>query len=391
MAPSFGVPGSVEGTLFQIRYALLLLVQSALTDPTVSMRIERLDDIEVVRVGGRELVQAKHHQQLTQVSDFSRDLWKTLRVWCELVKSDRTLLTNGLFTLITTGTCTEGSAVAMLASDGKHSLSTARSVSNELATIAKTSTNQENKKGYKAFLDLTAADRESLLYHVRVVDSSVADTGIADSLCNLLSTTVTGESQVRALVQMLEGWWSNRVVQHLKGLDDWLSGSEVLRQIREIADSLGPQTLPVSDEILAMALPKTIDESPIYVKQLRLVACGDNVILHAILDFIRAGRQIAEWMREDLILINELSQYKRKLTDEWMVRFQFLLDELDGLGESAAVEVAAKRGQQLYQSISQLTLPIRSLFSEGFVMRGTYHDLADCLDVGWHPKYKDKL
>ena len=33
-------------------------------------------------------------------------------------------------------------------------------------------------------------------------------------------------------------------------------------------------------------------------------------------------------------------------------------------------------------------LPIRERFTESYVARGTYHELSNSLEIGWHPDYE---
>ena len=386
--PPFSAAGSAAGTLYQIRYALLLLAQAALLDdPTTSMQVEGLDDIALTNESGSWAAQSKHHQAETKLSDHSVDLWKTLRIWAYTAMHDPSSLENTIFTLVTTSQCAPESAVNIIARAGAPNLDTAKSVTSTLEAIARTSGNQANKPGYDQFLALRPADRLRLISRIRILDSSPSDVDIQKVLTNLLRNSVTGRPQLLALVRQLEGWWFARIALHLRDASDRITGAEVLNKIREIADSLGPESLPLNYEIFAKA-PEDVPEDAVYVKQLRLIECGDNVILRAVTDFVRSARQISEWMREELMFVNELANYDRRLADEWATRFELLRDqvatELDN-------KVLAEKGRDFYGSIMALPLPIRRDWTDAFIMRGEYHKLANAKTLGWHPRFEESL
>ncbi|HVR48060.1 MAG TPA: ABC-three component system protein [Candidatus Binatia bacterium] len=390
MSSPFSAAGPTQGTLFQIRYALWLLVKAAHDDPTVSIRVEGSDDIEVVRDKGSDLIQTKHHAPSVPVplTDQSSDLWKTLRVWSELTLADSTVLESTLFTLVTTATTKTNDVVHKIAEGRNVSFSDASGIAQRLTAISESGGNKKNRPGYQAFLSLSAGDRARLIQHVRIIDATPSNINISKQLQDALRSTVTGKPQLKALVERLEGWWNSRVASNLQTSGDQITAEELFAEIRDTADSLGPEALPRDEEALAYKALLSINEALIYVRQLRLLEYRDSVILRAITDFVRTQRQISVWMREELLLVNELPRYKQKLFDEWQLRFDFMLDAVQGVTD---VHTLIDRGRALYESIIQQSLPIRHDWLDSTIMRGCYHDLADHHDVGWHPHYKELL
>jgi hypothetical protein len=380
------VPASIDATLFQVRLALFWLIQSAQVDPAVSARIEGLDDIETQMVGGRELIQSKHHHTAAALSDRSVELWKTLRVWSEAISAIPDLPTYARFTLVTTRLCASGSMIEKLARSDK-----SRSVSKEVAQafrdIASSAGNKANEKAYEAYLALSESDQQALLLRTRVIDGFSSNTSVDDDIANLLRGTVTGQPQLRALVNQLLGWWEGRVAQHFRDRRDEISGKELFEQIRAIADSLAPDSLPIDEGILGSTFDDAIPDDEIYVKQLRLIACKKPVLLRAMTDLVKSQKHIAAWVREELLFIQEFPNYKRRLQDEWQIRHDFLKGDAESVVSQQEVERLA---QKFYQQIQTMSMPIRRDCLDLFVMRGTFHELANEMRVGWHPDY-DKL
>ena len=77
----FTAAASALGYFYQVRYALVVLLQPQNPESTIS--IEKFDDIAFEQDGEPvELLQTKHHVTRTgSLTDSSSDLWKTLRVW----------------------------------------------------------------------------------------------------------------------------------------------------------------------------------------------------------------------------------------------------------------------------------------------------------------------
>lgn len=77
---------SLQGYLYQCRYALLLFLQRNRATPSLSVSIERFDDVPSEGTGQpRELIQTKHRVS-GSLTDLSEDLWETLRIWLEGVR-----------------------------------------------------------------------------------------------------------------------------------------------------------------------------------------------------------------------------------------------------------------------------------------------------------------
>jgi hypothetical protein len=388
VASRFAAPGTIQGALFQVRYALILFYRAAQEDPTASIRIEGLDDIEVRRESGRDLIQTKHHDPTIRISDRSPDLWKTLRIWSDTIRADASLLESTTFVLVTTAEHPKSGALHGLSHAGPSSFQEAQHITSKLSEIAKMGGNSTNKPGYESFLRLSLGDRTRLVTRMRLLDSTIHNVDIADQLERLLRSTVTGAPQLKALVHRLEGWWNRRVAINLKDPEDEIIAQDLFSELRDIADSLGPDTLPPVENIEPFNELTSAAERLTYVRQLRLLKYGDSIVLRAMTDFVRAQRHISEWMREELLLVVELSRYKKTLCDEWQIRFDLMADELQGATSSKRL---IDRGKSFFGSIIALVLPIRRDWTDGSIMRGVYHELAEEKHVGWHPNFKDLL
>src|SRR5579863_10081067 len=111
----FDASASAVGYLSQIRGALLLAVKR--DDSADQISLEMLDDVafspeDVTSLKPVGLLQFKHSvTRKATLTDKSIDLWKTLRVWSDLIRANKVDPQRTIFTLVTTATASAGSAV----------------------------------------------------------------------------------------------------------------------------------------------------------------------------------------------------------------------------------------------------------------------------------------
>jgi hypothetical protein len=130
------------------------------------------------------------------------------------------------------------------------------------------------------------------------------------------------------------------------------------------------------------------EKERIFCEQLKLIAVKENRLKIAIRNYYRAFTQRNKWIKDELLYINELEDYERKLIEEWENLFARMQDEVD---ENANEEVKQKAGLALFGSIEDKDIRIRPQCSEMFVMRGSYHMLANRLKIGWHIDFVKRL
>ena len=90
------------GYLYQVRYALFLLLNNDNSDCQIS--IEKFDDVAFSNNDiPTQLIQLKHHiHQQGNLTDASTDMWRTLKVWIDAVNESPDILSRTIFLIITT-------------------------------------------------------------------------------------------------------------------------------------------------------------------------------------------------------------------------------------------------------------------------------------------------
>jgi hypothetical protein len=76
------------------------------------------------------------------------------------------------------------------------------------------------------------------------------------------------------------------------------------------------------------------------------------------------------------------------LRDEWERRFEIMQENFT---DTPTEEEIQKGGRELFNDIEQAKFYIRSRCTAEYIMRGSYHILADQLRVGWHVDFRNHL
>lgn len=383
----FGAASSALGYLYQCRWALVTFLRRLEPGEVVDLAIEKLDDISFEASGSPiELIQTKHHvRAAANLTDRSPDLWKSIRVWAEAIRRGDIQLPGVLLTLVTNSTAQPRSIAAMLRPAGRDVF-----LANErLLEVAKTSRSTQNKDAYDAFLRLPAAERSALVDSVYVVDREPGAADLTAEITRLVQHAADDE-HLTPFVERLEGWWIERVVEHLTGsVPGAILGADLRLKLADLRHSFQPDNLPL--DFVVADPPDGTDptgDMRVFVQQLRIIAANNDRIRFAITDFFRAFAQRSRWLRDDLVHGGELELYEIRLVEELNRYRASLQDEVPAQSE----EEKAAFGRRLLAWVEgEADVPIRLGVTEPYVMRGSYHMLSDQSRVGWHPEFLERL
>ncbi|MEA5573495.1 ABC-three component system protein [Calothrix sp. UHCC 0171] len=388
MSTGFSAGSQALGYLYQARYALYLVLTNK---EELELAVESLDDITFFEDENNplELLQLKHHTN-TQASltDSSSDLWKTIRVWSTQLQENKISLPDTLLTLVTTAEASANSAAFLLrpvkARDSKRAWQ-------KLLEVVNKSDSKSLTKSFEAFKALNSIQQKQLIDSIQIIDSSP---DIIDIIPKIKEKLIAVRREHRdAVYERLEGWWFAKVVKHLRDNSvNFISGFEVRDKICEINDQFKPDALPIDFFDLEIPnQPEISQDNRHFVAQLKEIAVQNKRIEKAILDYYRAFEQRSRWAREELLFGGEIEQYEKRLIDEWE---RYMLALQDEMPKSDDEDECKKVGRKVFNWMEQnADIRIRSQVTEAYVMRGSYHILADQNPprVHWHPKFVERL
>jgi len=383
------------GYIYQTRLALLHLLQ--LPEDT-AVFLEKDDDLDFVDGdGGKSLASLKHKAVSDRLTDLSTDFWKSVNIWLARYKRDGRLASNLRFFLFTTGTVSTDSFLAHLLPDQPVASGDVSTLTMLADAALATSTSKLIAPIATAFNELSDPEKQDFLERTRILDGSPRIGDIPAIIRDKHMRSIRREHR-EFVFERLEGWWIDTVIKQLTGArTEGIFGYEVSDKLSNFAEEYKMDNLPITfrgkvpaDEIDTEADPR------LFVAQLREIGISSRRIRSAILDYYRAFEQRSAWARENLLVSGEVEEYEDRLADEWNrykdVAFEKLKDE-------SAEDALREAGATLYNWAEFETgkiesLRIRARVTESYVLRGSFHILADAKPeprVYWHPRFLDRL
>ena len=383
------------GYLYQPRFALLQLLQ---LPEEISVFVEKDDDLDFVDVGGRKTLGSLKHKAVGErLTNLSTDFWKSVRIWLTRYEENGRLESTHRFYLFTTNEVSDTSFLkAFLPTAPVRASDEAPLFS--LATAALKETKSELIQKIATQLhSLNEAEQIDFWARVVIFDRSPRIDDIPRLIKDRHMRSIKREFR-DPIFERLEGWWQDTVLALLTGKRSLpIYGYEVSDKLTAFADEYKSDNLPIT--FRGKAPEGEIDtenDDRLFVRQLREIGISSVRIRNAILDYYRAYEQRSAWARENLLVSGELEEYEDRLEDEWSRYRDVVFETLD---QDSAESVMREAGRRLYQwadleSGNISTLRIRERVTEPYVVRGSFHILANMTPlprIYWHPLFLGRL
>ena len=386
--PNHQASEQMLGYLYQVRYALALLLENDNSDCQIS--IEKFDDVAFSKDDiPIQLIQLKHHiQHQGNLADASTDMWRTIKVWLDAISETPDILDGTNFLIITTATAPIDSAAFLLKKDSNRNPDTAYQ---KLKTVCFSSVNQAHQRYYDAFREAGEDTVKQLIRQIYIIDCASNIIDVEKDILQHIRYSCIPKHQ-KMIYERLEGWWFKKAIDALCcDTPVFVNQNQVRSFIVSVSQEYADDNLPIDIlDIDDLQEGNFSANEKIFHEQLKLICLGNHRMQLALRDYYRAFRQRASWVRNDLLYVNELGQYEQRLIDEWEHAFAAMEETLSETN-NATEEEKAKEGRQLFSDIEKRDIRIRPKCQEAFIMRGSYHILANQLKIGWHVDFFDRL
>ena len=386
--PNHQASEQMLGYLYQVRYALALLLENDNSDCQIS--IEKFDDVAFSKDDiPIQLIQLKHHiQHQGNLADASTDMWRTIKVWLDAISETPDILDGTNFLIITTATAPIDSAAFLLKKDSNRNPDTAYE---KLKTVCFSSVNQAHQRYYDAFREAGEDTVKQLIRQIYIIDCASNIIDVEKDILKHIRYSCIPKHQ-KMIYERLEGWWFKKAIDALCcDTPVFVNQNQVRSFIVSVSQEYADDNLPIDVlDIDDLQEDNFSANEKIFHEQLKLICLGNHRMQLALRDYYRAFRQRASWVRNDLLYVNELEQYEQRLIDEWEHAFAAMEETLSETNNATEGE-KAKEGRQLFSDIEKRDIRIRPKCQEAFIMRGSYHILANQLKIGWHVDFFDRL
>ena len=377
------------GYLYQVRYALALLLENS--DPNCQISIEKFDDVAFGKDSEPiQLIQLKHHiKKQGNLTDNSTDLWRTLKVWIDAITQKPDILRETEFLIITTAIAPENEASSYLKRDDNRDTATAYEKLKKVCTQSK---NKDHQKYYQAFIKLDEATMKQLFERIYILDGASNIVGVEQTIRRNIRYSSIPKYE-KFIFERLEGWWFQKAVNALcSDQPIFVTQNQVRAFIVTISQEYSDENLPIVDIFNLDDLKESdlSENEKIFYEQLKLICLSSHHMRIALRDYYRAFQQRASWIRNELLYVDDLEKYEIRLVDEWEHFYAEMEDDLT-LSGTTSEEEKIRAGRKLLSDIEKQDIRIRPKCQEAFIMRGSYHMLANKLKVGWHIDFYTRL
>ncbi len=383
---------SALGYYYQGMYALLVLFDAPDDDARVS--IETGDDVEL-QGGEPTLFQLKHKSgDPPNLTVRSTDLWKTLSIWAT---SDHRAISR--FILVTGAGISQGSSLEAFFDHQQDRSAVLQDLRSEALRVleerevARTGgkiplPHADRATGCEKFHNLSPEVQEHLIDRILILPGSFSIRDIDTELERRLRPISPAHARHRVVGRVLE-WWDRRVVMSL--LERWPREIHKIELQEVLTSILLEQTSSHLPDQYSDSEPDSLEDEygELMAKQILLVKGGRSRINRAARVRWQARKQRDRWMEDDYARASELIKYDAKLKRAWGDKFGPMRDDCaDGLDERKC-----DLGRQLldwsHEHAPRDIPPIRSGWVEHFFVQGSFQQLAEELEIGWHPDWEN--
>lgn len=347
-----------------------------------SVSLEYLDDVAVHYADGTLLLeQCKSALAHNPISDWSEDLWKTVANWLDAVTARKVDWTKTSFKLYVTPpkpgklsvamhAAVDANAVEALVKQVKGKLKTKAALPKCIAHVQK-------------FLDAPDALRLAVVGKTTLVST---DDDPIEPLRELLRPTVPEESLdmicASAIGQAKEAADKciRRRVPALVRVDEFRRNFHAFVRQNNMAGYLPTFTTAPSKD----AAKELLANRPVFARQLQLIDATEDQQIRAASDLMRTSGEKAKWAEAGLVFEGSFDDWE----DTLLRKHGATQNEVR---ETYSEKTKEAQGRIVYNRCAAMEAPLDGRAVPGFFTHGSFNDLADKRELGWHPDYRNLL
>jgi hypothetical protein len=370
-------PAQLLGFSVQFPRALLHLLRAS---PGDAVSVEVIGDVATHKADGTAFSEEDKTSTVGNLlTDRSTDLWKTFYNWLKAIDEGRTDLNKTRFFLYTNQ---HGREASVHAFDKVATIDEAKTaIDNVKITLVDITDSHEIWPYFKFVMSYDKDKLAELMIRFELqVNNGLGFNEIQDELERLL----IGKYQRKFVTNLLSGWLQEEIMRKIAlkqpALIPW---EDYQKQFTVYFDRA--RKLELIDFALENPPPDTLIQDqvkiqPRYLQQLGHIQIGEDEIVAAVTDFLRAKVNRDMWIENEIINEEVAIDFEGKLSKYWNSKQKTIAITEKKLDEY-------ERGQLLYYECKIRQEMIRDMSPPEGTISGTYHALVESKSLGWHPRW----
>lgn len=380
-------PGQLLGFTIEFPRALYHLLKSG---PDDLVCVEYLGDVATIK-SCSDIATIKSSDIITEedkssiignpLANKSSNLWKTFFNWIDLIETENLDVNKIWFVLYCNNSGKDGIVNCF------HSAKSHQEAQKAIDYAKKELNDIDQKHEIWKYYDYVVNQHETLMLEiVKRFELQIGNGSGFEEVRHEIRRMIVPEKQVEYLIDNLCGWVlkrvSEKIVDKKPAIISWeefnLYSLVLFERVRsrELIDFalLNPHR---NEE-----LQSQVKHHPIYIQQLGVIKAPSDEIITAVNDYLRADVNRNKWIENGIINDDIAAEFELKLKEFWnnqKKRIQLTHNHLS----------LEERGQLLLLDCKLRQETIGGTPPPPSTISGTYHALADTLDIGWHPNWGD--
>lgn len=353
-----------------------------------AVSLEVLDDVGVAGADRPIAEQDKSGLAHNPIADRSVDLWKTLFNWVESIREGA--LIDGTCFILYVAQPYSGPIAGRI-----NAVKSMEEAGAELEDLRNKFWGEAPGRPKKAVLPVSIAPYvngvleadDAVLQRLMVAFELQTGSGSpGDDIRDLLLNAPIGASAVEHVLETLLGWLKRQVDSAIESgrsavvpYDDFHAKYVATAKKFDRSDALAPSPADISDEQIDREL-----RSRVYVTQLKLISLGENDLVRAVNDYLRASSDRVAWSEAGDVIESSLEDFMESLQRKWENS-----QTLAHLEDPRRSEI--DQGRVVHAKCMDYAGRLQGMDVPSYFTPGSFHVLADERRIGWHRRFIELL
>lgn len=357
------------------------------------------DDVHIDLPNGTTILYQAKHTILTKsdgtpenLTSLDNDLWKTISNWIDMIKSNKSILDNHEFCLVTNKSEENNKFIESLAAF-KNNLDVDK-VINFIKQLKEKTKNREIKSYLNQFLSIGKKKMKQFLLRLTI------ETG-TDDIINKIKDRIYEHCHQKDLVDSIfDSLAANLSMAKYLDIKDRRKFEITFDDFNERFGKcfkVAYENKPLPRRNFYLNIPEDL-EAQIFIKQLldiEDVVCGDNQIIEYTTHMLQAVNNLEYWIENNFILPTDIEGFHKDAILKWRNEFRSKYRQIERKIKSGHPIVdfeddIKELGIQLVDLLRKEDLlligkPLGIEFSNGY-----YYALSNTPEIGWHYDWEQK-